>query len=293
MGHLRYLRPQSRHMGYFLLLVTVLFIFHLIDHIIQENVSVGYSAIPVAILLGLLFVFSYILIKNPEPIEWDVPYLGTLKIGSDSKNGHRSSKEGFERVAAVADEESTELADALRVIRHEFDETTCEAVAETLVVGIESRKTSPFHQTLHRLESLLDARDFVEESESLEMRIVQREDERLYAKVTEEHGEVKEGLEFDIYILDTINVDGEAETVSKQVATAEVVLVDEQVCGLEIIDWSEDFEPSEGRIAYLMNHTPEARFDTQMTRNVDWDDIEMAHENLTQLETGGNRHDAD
>lgn len=292
MGYLRYLKPQLQHIGYLLLSITVLFIFYLMVLIIQEKVSVGYSAIPVAILLGLLFVFSYILIRNPEPIEWDAPYLGTLKIGADSENGHRRNREGFERVAAVADEESTELADALRVIRHEFDEATCEAVAETLVAGIESRKTSPFHQTLRRLESLLDARSFVEQSESMEMRIVQQEDERLYARVTDEHGEVKEGLEFDIYILDTINVDGEAETVSKQVATAEIVLVDEQVCGLEIIDWSDDFNPSEDKLGYLMSHSPEAKFDTQMTRNVDWDDIERAHESLTQLETGGNRQDA-
>jgi hypothetical protein len=262
--------------------------------IVQGTASIGFSTIPIAILLGLVFVISYVFIKNPDSVEWDAPYLGTFRMGDSGKKeeNSRRDKEGFDRVAAVADEESTELADSLRAIRYEFDEATCEAVADTLVAGIESRKTSPFHQTLRRLESLLDARNFVEQSESLEMRIVQREDERLYAKVTEEHGEVKEGLEFDIYIEDTINVDGGAETVSKQVATAEVVLVDEQVCGLEIIDWSDDFDPTEDRIGYLMNHSPEAKFDTQMTRNVDWDEIERAHENLTQLETGGNRQDA-
>lgn len=282
-------------MGYLVLAINLFAIYYLLRLLVQGTVSIGFSAIPIALLLGLAFVFSYILIKNPDTVEWEAPYLGTFRMGAGNVIGEnsRSDEGGFDRVAAVADEESTELADSLRAIRYEFDEANCEAIADTLIAGIESRKTSPFHQTLRRLESLLDARDFVEQSESLEMRIVQREGERLYARITGEHAELKEGLEFDIYITDTINVDGEAETVSKQVATAEVVLVDEQVCGLEVIDWSDDFDPSEDRIGYLMSHSPKAMFDTQMTRNVDWDDIERAHENLTQLETGGSRQDAD
>jgi len=284
--------PRLKHAGYLLLIIDVAVILYLIILIAQGTVSIGFSTIPVAILLGFLFIISYVFIKNPDTVKWDIPHLGTFRIDDNPGRNSASDADGFDRIAAIADEESTELADSLRAIRYEFDEASCEAIADTLITGIQARKTSPFYRTLRQLDSLLDARNFVEQSEDLEMQIVQREGERIYAKITEEHGSVKEGLEFDIYILDTINVDGDAETVSRQVGTAEVILVDDRVCGLEVVNWSDNFDPPRDKMGYIMNHSPTAKFDTEMIRNVDWDDIEAAHENLTQLATGGSRQDA-
>lgn len=214
--------------------------------------------------------------------------------GHTSGNNRRSEREsgGFDRIVEVADKESTELADQLRRIRAESGEVTTEDLVNTIAVGIRTQHLSPMEQVLQSIRTLLDSREFVEESDDLSLRVLQREGNVVYARLTEDHGVPEIGIEFQVYIDEAFHFEGGTEGYPKHVGNAEVISVEEEFCALEITSWTDHFNVDESDpMEYIMNQNPRIVFNEDSMSGVEWDELELAYESLTQLVDGEPRHD--
>lgn len=280
-----------------ILLVTV---FSLMFGIILAG-AIGWITISPVLILGLILVVVFVgfgAIREPGSIQKTISRIVTIIFSSypgdsnprapQTSSPQESQATGFDRVVEVADEESTVLADQLRRMRAEFGEVGTDELAQTLALGIQTRNIPPMQQVLQSMQKLLNSRDFAEESHDLSLRVIQRDNDTIYAQITEEHGPVDVGLEFDLYINETVNSDGNAEVWPKQVGTAEVVLVEPRFCGLEIISWTDQFDvEAEDRMEYIMVREPTIRFNEDVVSGVEWDDLEQAYESLRQLAIDG------
>lgn len=244
----------------------------------------------------LVILFSGIgMTQNPENVQQNIATIisRALSGGSRNRNGtpheekaSESAKTGFERIVEVADEESTELADHLRRMRSEYDDVTSEDVAQAIELGLHTQRNPPIIQVQNRMQELLDARDFVKESDDHELRVIQRENETLYARITENQAQPPIGLKLELYVEEAIGNDGVAELLPKHIGTAQVILAEEQFCGLEVVSWTDQFNHGESeRWEYIMSHNPTARFDEEVINNVEWDSLEETHDHLKKLTT--------
>jgi len=253
-------------------------------------------------LVALLFLVGIVLLKEPEDVIRHISDLVSKSLSDsfqerskysdwqpdESRKPRKSDNDGFDRIVGVAEQESTVLADQLRRMRAEFDDITCESVAQTLEVGYQTQKNPPMSQVIQQMETLLNSREFVENSESLELRVIDEDNSVLYARLTEDHGKPKEGLEFDLYIEDTVNTGGDAVVLPKQAGTVKVTLIEEEFCGLEVTSWTDHFQPdTENRISYIMDRNPTAKFDEEILGGIEWRELEQAYKNLKQLAMNG------
>lgn len=277
--------------GVLLLFCVVLLLFGIVIAGIAGLVSVGPLVIVGSVLILVLIGVGAI--NDPTSIQRNI-LIVFKRIFSEIPDvfGRRAYQpthgNGFDRLVRAADKESTELADLLRGVRAEYGDVSCDDIADLLALGIDTQDYPPWHQVLNQMKKILDSRDFVEQSDSLELRVIQRDGEVLYARLTDDHGQPKVGIEFDLYIEEAIQSDGEAEIWPKQVGTVEVALVESRFCGVEVVSWTEQFNvDAEERMEYIMTRNPTLRFNEEAISGVDWEDLERAYESLVEITTGG------
>lgn len=146
---------------------------------------------------------------------------------------------------------------------------------------LSQKESNPVQQTIDILESDLQARNFIEQSDNYRMDIVDVDEARIITELEDGHFPPESGLGFNIYKNSRVEVDGSVETFREWIGIARVRNVDEPLCVLNVVSWSEDLsdDPPE-RSNTLMQGTSWVEIEQEGVEDVEWDEVENARDAL-------------
>jgi hypothetical protein len=257
-----------------------------------------YVGLSVVVFLSLVVVFI-----SPNYIEANVPGFGPVSVdGSNSAPQKQEENvvdrdnphpEDFEEYAELTREVSPELSTQLFQIQQAGYSDPFEATSAIISEGIGADDRNPVQETIDILESDLEARDFILNSENHNMTVVDIDGERVIAKVDDDQHPPKPGLEFKLFANAAVDVEGTTETFPERVGTVRVEEVDDPLCVMTAVSWDEKLsgDPAQ-RSSDLTQRGAWVEIGLEEAESIDWDTMEEAYQKLKTLqEQGESNHD--
>lgn len=245
-------------------------------------------------LLMIVFLSLVVVFLSPTYIETNIPGIGPVSIdGSNSterqtEEGSVSSPDGFEDYAELTRSLSTDLSNQLYQIEDAGYTNPFEATSAIISDGLESKDRNPVQDTMEILESDLEAREFILNSDNHDMAVVDIDNERVIARLDDDQHPPKPGLEFKLFANTAVDVEGTTETFGEWVGTVRVEEVDDPLCVMRVISWDEELsdDPAQ-RSTDLTRRGAWVEIGLEEAESIDWDAMEEAHQKLKSLQEQG------
>lgn len=254
-----------------------------------------YVGLTVVVFLSLVVVFV-----SPNYIEANVPGFGPVSLdGSNSADQEpevnvdrdNSRPENFEEYAELTREVSPELSTQLFQIQQAGYSDPFEVTSAIISEGIETADRNPVQETIDLLESDLEARDFILNSENHDMTVVDLDGERVIAKLDDDQHPPKPGLEFKLFANAAVDVEGTTETFPDWVGTVRVEEVADPLCVMTAVSWDEELsdDPTQ-RSSELTRRGAWVEIELDEAESIDWDTMEETYQKLKTLQEQGELH---
>lgn len=240
------------------------------------NVWVLVISVPTMVLSGILIFLDF------EEVRFYLYEKTGFEIIRPGRDEVLELTGGYDQLIELVSQESGELAMNLRRVQTNIQSDN---PYETLSSVIEDGMSSdPIQQTVDYLNHLLRIRDYVEDPDRSELKIITRADDKLLAESKEEGTLPVEGLMFKVHATIAITERGETRYFDKVVAMAELTGTSGEVYELSTYDWDSGGDAGVSELqSTFMDRDPHLEVNKEGLESVEWDKLEDSYDFLRSV----------